>query len=189
MIYDVTDAARSGRPLPFSGGCVWTFRTDGGTAVIQFSPGMTPQAAAEALKILAESARPMSLPKGPSGCPADETLPHVPASPRGTLPDETAPPPPEEASRANEVPEAFKEDLVPLGGGYDAYRSGGRWHWVRWRSDTGPLWGRSGPLAVAAAEQKGPFDNFDETLASALFSRSRSESLQEGPSVRKDPLP
>ena len=78
---------------------------------------------------------------------------------------------------------------MPLGGGYDAYRLGERWHWVRWRSDTGPLWGRGGPLAAAAAEQKGPFDNFDETLASALFSRSRSESPQKGQSIGKEALP
>ncbi len=149
MIYDVTETP-SGERFPFSDGCVMIFRARGGNLTVKFDPGLSRD---EAARVLADLAARL-------GAVPEEKAVEAESSPVG------AP-----------NPEDVTEDFVRWRDGYAAYKIAGGWWWIKWRKGEAERWGLSGPLMGAVEIRKGPFDNFDETLAS--MTRHRSESVSD----------
>ncbi len=179
MIYDVT-GKNSGENFPYSDGCVLIFRTDHGNVTVNFDPGISREEAARALAILAEGL-----------CvegPATESTENISAEPAENSSAEAA----DKVAASDEIfsealrsvplhapvnPDDVAEDIVRWRDGYLAYRLDGSWWWIRWHDGTDERWGMSGPLMSAVDSKKGPFDNFDETLASMM--RHRAEVFQK----------
>ena len=150
-LFDVTRALELGESLPFEDDCGYVLRSQGGNVTVKIDAGVTREAAGLLLSKLGEAL-----------CGAQNTI--------------SVPEPATESPRPDFEgvdPEKLTEDLVRWADGFTAYKlPNGGWWWVKWNADTGERWGLSGPLMGAVATKKGPFDNFDETLASLLLFRS-----------------
>ncbi len=188
MIYDVTGKI-SGKDFPYSDGCVLIFRTDCGNVTVNFDPGISREESARALASMAEGLRAAEDPTnvsadeaGAKNIPADIAAGSAanfsaevaqndvsPADFSGEIERETA--------RKSVNPDDVTEDFVRWRDGYSAYKLGGRWWWIRWHDAENERWGMSGPLMGAVDVKKGPFDNFDETLASMM--RHRAEVFRK----------
>ena len=159
-VFDVTDRLSSGKPLPYEDGCVMVLRLAGGGLTLTFDGGLSRSDAARALSQLGTLL----------AAPRDEITGienNAAANINGDV---------------SEVdPERITEDLIRWQDGYAAYKLPcGGWWWVRWHSDTGEMWGLAGPRMGAVAVKKGPFDNFDDTLASMMLHRARGKKITEG---------
>jgi hypothetical protein len=163
-LYDITEALRGGKALPYSDDCVMTCRTAHGDIILKFDAGISRTEAAE---ILSQIAAGMAFPE-PS---AEKNTPALKICPAPAAAEAPA-----VNSRQQTVnPESITEDLVRLGS-YTVYRlTGGDWWWVKWRSDTGEMWGLSGPLMGAAEMRSGPFQTYDETMANMMYYRSNRD--------------
>ncbi len=175
MIYDVTEKI-SGENFPYSDGCVLIFRTERGNVTVNFDPKISRDEAARALRLLAEG---LSSTENAEVVPAEKLSENSRAElatdpARGeNFSDETEP----ELLRKSVNPDDVAEDIVRWRDGYTAYKQNSRWWWIRWHDGANERWGMSGPLMSAVDVKKGPFDNFDETLASMM--RHRAEVFQK----------
>ena len=152
-LFDVTHALELGERLLFEDDCVYVLRSQGGNVTVKIDSGVTREAAGQLLSKLGEAL-----------CGAQNT---------NSVPEPTADSPQPDFESVGVDPEKLTEDLVRWADGFTAYKlPGDGWWWVKWNADTGERWGLSGPLMGAVATKKGPFDNFDETLASLLLFRS-----------------
>ena len=180
-VFDVTDRLSSGKPLSYEDGCVMVLRLAGGGLTLTFDGGLSRSDAARALSQLGTL---LAAPRDASDVsPAGGIL--VAGDVAGQKHEITGI---ENNAAANvngdvsEVdPERITEDLIRWQDGYAAYKLPcGGWWWVRWHSDTGEMWGLAGPRMGAVAVKKGPFDNFDDTLASMMLHRARGKKITEG---------
>ena len=158
-LFDVTRELAAGAAPPYEDDCVYVLRAQGGNVTVKIDSGVTREAAGRLLSALGEAL---------CGKAQDADTPDA-AGERENL------------SADGVDPEQITEDLVRLAEGFCAYKlPSGNWWWVKWNADTGERWGLSGPLMGAVAVRKGPFDNFDETLASLLLFRSSGPAGGEG---------
>ena len=152
-LYDVTRDLAAGERPPFEDDCVYVLRASRGNITVKVDSGVTSAEAGRLLSALGESLREGCAPAGTDS---------------GTVAEQKG------LNFGGVDPDSVTEDLVRWQGGFAAYKQPeGRWWWVKWRADTGERWGLSGPLMGAVETKKGPFDNFDETLASLLLFRSQ----------------
>jgi len=153
-LFDVTrDLAEGGRP-PFVDDCVYVLRAPGGNVTVKVDSGVTSDEAGALLAKLGEALR---------------------ADGKGYADEQR------ELGFSGVDPEQVVEDLVRWQDRFAAYKMpDAAWWWVKWRDDTGERWGLSGPLMGAVEVKKGPFDNFDETLASMLRFRTSASNGTEG---------
>ena len=164
-LYDITKALRGGDALPFSDDCVLTCRTGPGDIILKFDTGIS---RAEAAEILAQAAAGLGRPLSGTETGAAESRN---LSARASCPE---PEHARSAGRGSADPASVTEDLVRFGS-CTVYRiAGGDWWWVKWRADTGEMWGLSGPLMGAAEMRRGPFQTYDETLADMMYCRAAS---------------
>ena len=149
-LFDVTRDLAAGERPPFEDECVYVLRGARGNVTVKVDSGVTSKEAGRLLASLSEA-----LCGGESGANGETN-----AEQKGL-------------NFGGVDPESITEDLVRWADGFCAYKLPGQgWQWVKWRVDTGEIWGLSGPLMGAVEAKKGPFDNFDETLASLLLFRS-----------------
>ena len=152
MISDVTRDLAAGEDLPYENDCVMIFRTGHGGVTVKFDSGVS---RAEGARILARLAAALA---------RDDTAERETAE---TVPEQ------QDFNFGVVDPDSVTEDLVRWRDGYAAYKlEGGGWWWVKWRDDTGERWGLSGPLMGSVEVRKGPFDSFDDTLATLTLFRS-----------------
>ncbi len=182
MIYDVTGKI-SGEAFPYSDGCVLIYRAESGNVTVNFDPKISREEAARALSLLAEG-----LKKADSATDAENFSAETPAesasdfsaknTPEGAVQEKVLSEGTQPAfPRSSVNPDDVAEDIVRWRDGYTAYRLDGSWWWIRWHDAANEHWGMSGPLMSAVDVKKGPFDNFDETLASMM--RHRAEVFQK----------
>lgn len=163
-LYDITDELSRGGKIPFEPDCVYVIRSECGNVTLKIDPGVSRDEAARLLRRLADGL-----------CASDNAGENASASagpdpaPDPVSSQESSPLP--GPSRTAVDPDCIAEDIVRWGDGFIAWKMNGCWRWGRWRPDCGEQWGLGGPRPGALLIQRGPFDNFDETLTSLTRAR------------------